>query len=121
MCRFNLQACVAAGMLVASGTASAHAFLEAATPRVGSTVQTAPDKVAIDYTQGVEPLFSTIEVQDASGTRVDKGDVHLAPGDEKRLVVDLKPIAAGTYKVIWHVTSVDTHKTEGSFTFTVSH
>ena len=25
----------------------------------------------------------------------------------------------GTYTVIWHVTSVDTHKTKGSFKFTV--
>jgi methionine-rich copper-binding protein CopC len=34
--------------------------------------------------------------------------------------VALKPLRAGVYKVIWHATAVDTHKTDGSFNFTVS-
>ena len=33
--------------------------------------------------------------------------------------VGLKPLAAGTYRVHWHVLSVDTHTTQGSFTFRV--
>ena len=33
--------------------------------------------------------------------------------------VSLKSLSPGTYRVRWHVLSVDTHKTEGSFTFTV--
>jgi methionine-rich copper-binding protein CopC len=28
-------------------------------------------------------------------------------------------LAPGNYTVKWHVTSVDTHKTQGSFSFTV--
>ena len=35
------------------------------------------------------------------------------------LMVKLKPLSPGIYSVAWHVTSVDTHKTEGHFTFTV--
>jgi len=35
------------------------------------------------------------------------------------LRVALKPLPAGTYKVIWRVLSVDTHRTNGSFTFRV--
>jgi methionine-rich copper-binding protein CopC len=34
--------------------------------------------------------------------------------------VPVKKLAAGTYTVIWHVTSVDTHKTQGKFQFTVA-
>ena len=48
-----------------------------------------------------------------------KGKPHVAPGNDRRLVIDLPKLSAGTYTVIWHVTSVDTHKTEDSFTFHV--
>ncbi len=107
-------------MLALSAPALAHAFLKSATPAVGSTVPAAPAQVVITFTEGVEPGFSTIEVQDAVGKRVDKGDVHAAPGDNTRLAVGLNPLTPGTYKVVWHATSVDTHKTEGSFAFTVA-
>ena len=30
------------------------------------------------------------------------------------------PLAAGTYKVEWHAVSTDTHKTQGSYSFTVN-
>ena len=33
--------------------------------------------------------------------------------------ISLRPLPPGTYKVNWHVLSVDTHKTEGSYSFTV--
>jgi methionine-rich copper-binding protein CopC len=33
--------------------------------------------------------------------------------------VSLKPLRPGTYKVSWRVLSVDTHTTEGTFTFRV--
>ncbi len=109
---------VFAVMLAARGTAQAHAFLRAASPPVGSTVRQAPAEVVIDFTEGVEPLFSTITVTDPSGQRVDTGRPHL-DGGEERLAVAVKPLAAGTYRVTWHATATDTHKTQGSFTFTV--
>ena len=98
--------------------ASAHAFLKAASPAVGSTVNASPREVAITYTEGVEPLFSTIAVTAASGARVDAGKPHLDGGDA-RLAVALKPLTPGTYRVTWHVTATDTHRTQGSFAFTV--
>ena len=98
--------------------ASAHAFLTTASPGVGSTVSTPPREVVINYTEGVEPLFSTITVTDASGARVDTGKPHLQGGDA-HLAISLKPLMAGAYKVTWHATATDTHKTQGSFGFTV--
>ena len=35
------------------------------------------------------------------------------------MTVGLKALAPGSYKVRWHALSVDTHTTEGAFTFTV--
>jgi methionine-rich copper-binding protein CopC len=98
--------------------AMAHAFLERARPPVGSQVATPPQTVALSFTEDIEPRFSRIEVFDPQGGRVDTGDTR-AEGGGKILVVGVKPLAPGRYAVVWHVTSVDTHKTEGRFEFTV--
>lgn len=107
-------------MLCAASPAFAHAFLKNASPPVGSELPVSPTAVTITYTEGVEPAFSTIEVANAQGQRVDKADPHLVNGEQTRLAVDLPKLPPGTYTVTWHVTSVDTHKTEGTFHFTVS-
>lgn len=120
MCLIRHVGMILTASVAVSGPALAHAFLKSATPPVGSTIQAAPAKIVIDYTEAVEPKFSTIEVQDAGGVRVDSGEVQTGAGDKKRLTVDLKPLQPGSYKVSWHVTSTDTHKTEGTFTFTVT-
>jgi copper resistance protein C len=100
----------------AGSTAQAHAFLDHASPLVGSTVQSAPHEVVLTFTQNLEPAFSTVEVTDGSGGRVDQGKASVS-GNTMR--IGLKSISAGSYKVNWHALSVDTHSTQGSFSFTV--
>ena len=114
--RALLAAVVAVGL---PAVARAHAFLERADPRVGSTVAAAPPRVAVHFTQSVEPAFSTVRVLDPDGNPVDKADVQVDPNDQATLTVGVPKLAAGTYRVEWKVTSVDTHRTHGSFTFTV--
>jgi copper resistance protein C len=99
-------------------TAFAHAFLDRASPAVGSTISDAPLALNLTYTEPVEPLFSTVQVTDASGKRVDEGPLKSLESG-RVLNVRLRPLPPGAYSVEWHVTSVDTHKTEGHFTFTV--
>jgi methionine-rich copper-binding protein CopC len=106
-------------MLCAASPAFAHAFLERASPPVGSAVATSPPELALTFTEGVEPLFSTLELRDANGAPVSIGTPRTASGNDRQLVIDLPKLAPGTYSVIWHATSVDTHKTEGSYKFTV--
>ena len=79
-----------------------------------------PPALLLTYTEPVEPLFSTVHVTDASGARVDQGTPTPEDGG-RALSIALKPLSSGAYTVEWHVTSVDTHKTEGHFTFTVKH
>ena len=100
------------------GHASAHALLKSASPAVGSTVRQPPGEVSVGFTQDVEPALSTLAVLDASGASVAAGPAHPG-GDNAHLAVPLKPLAAGTYRVEWHATSVETHKTQGSYSFTV--
>jgi methionine-rich copper-binding protein CopC len=107
--------------LVLAGAArlEAHAFLQQAEPGVGSTLQASPNEIKIWFTEKVEPAFSKIQVFAASGQEVDKRDVHVDRADPALLQVSLPQLAAGTYNVVWRVVSVDTHVTEGSFSFHV--
>jgi copper resistance protein C len=103
-------------MPLAPGAAQAHAFLDHASPLVGSTVPAAPHEVVLTFTQNLEPAFSTAQVTDASGARVDAGNAQVSGNT---MTVALKAIGLGNYKVHWHALSVDTHSTEGTFTFHV--
>jgi copper resistance protein C len=103
-------------MASVNGAAQAHAFLDHASPLVGSTVPTAPHEVSLSFTQNLEAAFSSVEVTDSGGSRVDQGKAQVS-GNSMR--IGLKTLGPGSYKVRWQALSVDTHKTEGSFTFHV--
>ena len=102
--------------LTANGGAHAHAMLASASPPVGGSVGAAPHQVTLSFTQGLEPAFSSVQVTDSKGARVDAGKAQVSGST---MTVGLKALSPGTYKVHWHVLSVDTHKTEGSFSFRV--
>ena len=106
-------------MLFAPAAVRAHAFLDHADPAVGSTVPTAPAIVHIWFTQELEPAFSWIQVTDKSGASVSDGTSAVDPGNNQEMDIKLKPLQAGTYTVKWHALSVDTHTTQGDFTFQV--
>ena len=91
-------------------------MLDHATPAVGSTISSAPREIVLSFTEQLEPKFSGVEVRNADGAVVNSGPAK-ASGTEMR--VALKPLSAGTYKVICHALSVDTHRTNGSYGFRV--
>jgi len=99
--------------------AGAHAFLDHATPAVGSAVRASPVQVKLWFTQKLEPAFSSVQVLDRSGKQVDKGDSQVDRADATLLRVSLPQLAPGAYRVTWRVLSVDSHVTEGDFTFNV--
>jgi methionine-rich copper-binding protein CopC len=97
--------------------AQAHAYLDHASPRVGSTVNASPSEVRLWFTQPLEPRFTSAQVRSGSGGVVGSGGVDTA--DPKQIVIRVHALPPGSYKVIWKVLSVDTHHTEGSFGFEV--
>ena len=105
--------------LLAPAAAMAHAQLQSAVPAVGSTVSAPPTAISLAFSEALEPHFSKVAVTDAQGVRVDKNDLKTAPGDDKTVTIDLLALKPGVYHVAWHAVSVDTHKTQGSYTFTV--
>ena len=116
MRRSTLIGIVSLALVLGMGEATAHGFLERAEPRVGNKVATVPREVTLWFTEKLETAFSTITVTNAAGQRVDTGKTRVSGN---QMSVSLRAGGAGTYRVKWHVLSVDTHTTDGDFTFQV--
>ena len=114
--RFFIPLVTAAVVLLAPAVADAHAHLDHANPAVGSTIDTAPQDLTLWFTQKLEAAFSGVDVMGPSGASVGAGKAEVS-GNTMRIAI--KPDGPGAYHVHWHAVSVDTHKTEGSFIFTV--
>ena len=106
-------------LVLPSARLSAHAFLEHSDPPVGGKVHSAPAAVRIWFTEAIEPAFSSVQVLDATGKQVDKKDMHSDRSNRSVLQVSLPRLGPGTYKVVWRLVSVDTHRTNGDFTFQI--
>jgi methionine-rich copper-binding protein CopC len=105
--------------LLAAPAAWAHAFLSGASPPVGSQMPAAPAALTLRFTEPVEPLFCTIELLSPAGAAIRLPTPSVPATNPQALAVALPKLTPGTYTVVWHVTSVDTHKTEGRFQFTI--
>ena len=103
--------------LACSGAALAHAALHHASPEAGSTVSESPHEVTLMLTDSLEAAFSSADVTDSSGARVDDGKSQV---NGNMIRIGLKTLSPGSYRVHWRAVSVDTHRSEGSFTFSVS-
>jgi methionine-rich copper-binding protein CopC len=122
MSRLSIGILFAVAVLVASAAseASAHALLQQAVPAVGGTVSSSPTEIRLKFSEGVEPHFSVIALQSESGVTEQLGKATVATGDSSTLVAAVpQALKPGVYTVNWHVVSVDTHKTQGTFQFTV--
>lgn len=112
---------VALALLIAllPGGAFAHADLSEANPADGAELTEAPATVSIRYSEPLELAFSTIRVVDEAGTTIGTGPPAHADGDRHTLSVTLPALEPGRYTVEWGAASVDTHRTQGRYSFTV--
>jgi len=110
---------LAAVLLVAPPSARAHAFPEHADPRVGASVGASPPEVRIWFDGEIEPVFSTVRVENENKQRMDRGDGGVSSEDHRLLAVRIPPLAPGKYRVYWSVVARDGHCTEGDYPFTV--
>lgn len=99
--------------------AQAHSFPETESPAAGQTLSAAPGEVRIKYDAPIEELFAGLKVLDQNGRNVAEGPPTVGP-DGYTLSVKLAPIGPGRYSVRWSVVCVDTHRTQGSYVFSVA-
>ena len=104
-------------LVLAAGSAAAHAELLNSDPPAGVVLVTQPTSVTLTFNEPVAVNDESIEVFDDRFSRVDAGQVTSIGS---RVQVGLPPgLAQGTYTVSWHATADDTHPVLGSFRFSV--
>jgi len=108
------------GLALCASPAFAHAFLVHADPPVGGTVQGAPKTLLLTFTEGLEIPFCSVAVTDSMGMNDAAGKPQAVPGHPEQMLVPLNISMPGKILVTWHAVSVDTHHTQGNFSFTVA-
>jgi len=109
---------IALTVTAAATAARAHSFPEQESPAAGETVATPPNQVTIKYDAPLEKLFDSLRVLDAAGQDKAAGTPQVSD-DGRELTIPLRALGPGQYTVQWRVVCIDTHHTEGSYTFTV--
>lgn len=113
-----LQTATMLSLLAGANSAFAHAHLEHSAPAADSTVSSV-NTLRLVFSEGVEQAFSNVSLNQGE-TPVALSNIATEPNDKKVLVVTpAAPLAAGLYHVQWKVVSVDTHNSNGSYSFTV--
>jgi len=111
---------VAAGLLLGGlGAAQAHAFLDHALPRVGSTVKAAPRELRIWFTDDLDPAGTTVALMDAAGKPVSTAKSTVDAKNDTLLTLALPALPPGRYKVVWQAACPQGHVTKGDFSFLV--
>src|SRR5579859_1025723 len=98
-------------------TVLAHANLERADPAPGSQLDTPPPQLQLYFSEAVDGSFSRVQLLNAHGDAVDRGDSHVAPADPRSLVVSVPDqLPNGVYTVAWRTLSaVDGHTVNGAY------
>lgn len=96
----------------------AHAELISAQPGPGDRLTIAPSELVAKFTQDLDPSRSSLELRDASGTRIVKGG-ELGNGP-REFRLDLPELAPGKYEVRWvSLSTEDGEIFRGTYTFEV--
>ena len=110
---------VVLGVLAGAPTASAHAELLSSFPGNQELLVESPSEIALQFTEGVDPIEPGIRLVDADGNDVEIGAVSQAGGAERMRADVPTALDDGTYVVAWQAVSADSHRVRGSFTFSV--
>jgi methionine-rich copper-binding protein CopC len=108
-----------------AGVAEAHPELVQTVPAAKAEVAS-PPKVELKFSERLVGEFSGAEVYmvDMPGMKMSQPAKEVTKAaveaDGTTLTITpAKPLAAGTYRVDYHVVSTDTHKIAGTFSFSV--
>ena len=116
----------ALGTLALATAVEAHPSLVAASPAANGTIAST-NELKLTFSEALVAQFSGMNVlmTDMPGMKMTSpmavGVVSSkVAADGKTLVGTLKtPLPAGTYTLGWHAVTADTHRVEGSYSFTV--
>jgi hypothetical protein len=105
--------------LLLSEAVWAHAHLKKAEPADNEFVS-APSEFDLTFTEGLNPKFSGIKVTGPDKLEVQLGEPMFMSGGKMLMISPSQKLLPGKYTVDWHALSVDGHKTNGTYSFTVT-
>jgi hypothetical protein len=99
--------------------AAAHALLLKSEPARRAQLSKAPSELRLWFNERLEAAYAEVSVLDANGKPVTDARGSVAENDAKLLLLKLPPLAAGKYLVKFRVLSVDGHRVQSQFPFTI--
>ena len=105
--------------MVLAVTALGHADLVRTTPRDGQVLERPPRTVVLTFNEAIDPALVQLQVEDADGRRVDRGEAFHPNGREELLAVRLEARLAGRYVARFRVISEDGHPVAKRLSFRV--
>jgi methionine-rich copper-binding protein CopC len=95
-------------------------MLERSSPMVGSTVHAAPAAISLHFGEAIEPALSTLSLARGDGAAVQLAPPTVIEHGTVLIATVRGVVTPGLYRVRWRVVSVDTHVTQGDFSFRVA-
>lgn len=93
-------------LLAVAAPASAHAEVETSDPAQGARLSVAPLRVVVHLSEPIEPSATSMTVVDATGARVDLGDLRIEGGNKPILTLSLREdLGPGAYAIVWKTLS----------------
>lgn len=113
-------------ILAFAGSAQAHTRLVSSSPAANATVSR-PGRVVLTFNERVIANFSGAELvmtampgMASHQPMAITGFTSAMSADGKTLTLTMRrALTPGTYQLKWHAAGADTHRMEGTFTFTV--
>jgi copper transport protein len=100
--------------------ALAHANLVKSDPASGSVLVQPPQAVVLEFSENIDPGFSTVQLLDAQSSIVVRGPGTVDPAQPRLLHLSLPVLPDGVYSAAWKVRSAaDGHVTQGIVSFSV--
>ncbi|WP_405960997.1 copper resistance protein CopC/CopD [Streptomyces sp. NBC_00024] len=121
----SVHACVAlllAALAVVAGStpARAHASVVSTAPADRQVLGTPPPRVSLTFTEPVSLGLTRVSVIAPDGDTVATGRPEHPAGRAEEVAVRLRTLSAkGTYTIVWHTVSADSHPVQGTFSFSV--
>lgn len=111
--RFSAGA-IGLALLLAASQAAAHAHLVTSAPEANATIAP-PKQIVMRFSEKLQPKFSGFELS-MGGVPV---PVKAKVAKDTMVGTPARRLAAGAYQVKWHAVTADTHRMEGTYSFTV--
>lgn len=106
--------------LLFPGDALGHASFLRSSPSLDAVLDEAPPELTIEFSEPLDPSFSSVELVKASGIAVETGPGRVDTGTPATYRLPLPALAEGSYEAHWRARSaIDGHLYDGTVRFTV--